>query len=276
MIAYLNGQFLDEEDAVLNVKDLSIQRGYGVFDFLCFREGKPLYLQDYMDRFYTSAQKMFMEVPLSIEETSSIIHQLIKQNHVDDGGIRLQLTGGVSADGYSIAKPGFFITQHHLPAISDEQFHRGSAVISYEYQRTLPEIKSTNYLMGVWLNNLLKRKNAQDVVYHRDCRVSEFPRANIFMVDGSEKIKTPAKNILRGITRKKVIALAQSRYEVVETDVAIDDLLNASEVFLTSSTRLVFPVTKINEATIGSGIAGPVTTTLYKLLLQDQENYLNR
>lgn len=256
MIAYLNGQFLDEQDAVLNVKDLSIQRGYGVFDFLCFRDGKPLYLQDYMHRFYASAQKMFMEVPISLEETTSIIHQLIKQNNVGHGGIRLQLTGGVSADGYSIVKPGFFITQHVVTSISEEQFHRGSSVISFEYQRTLPEIKSTNYLMGVWLNNILKRKNAQDVFFHRGGLVSEFPRANIFMVDDAGRIKTPAKNILRGITRKKIMEMAKTDREVLETAVTVDDLLNAREVFLTSSTRNVFPVTKINEATIGNGTAG--------------------
>ena len=94
--AFLNGQFIDEEKASLHVSDLSIQRGYGVFDYFRTIEHVPLFLDDYLDRFYRSAEVLRLPVGLDRNKLTSVIHELIDRNKMPASGIRLSLTRGNS------------------------------------------------------------------------------------------------------------------------------------------------------------------------------------
>ena len=100
--AFFNGQFIDEEKASLHVSDLSIQRGYGVFDYFRTIEHVPLFLDDYLDRFYRSAEVLRLPVGLDRNKLTSVIHELIDRNKMPASGIRLSLTGGYSPDSYEI------------------------------------------------------------------------------------------------------------------------------------------------------------------------------
>src|SRR5687768_6261342 len=98
MLAFVNGEFIPEQKAMLGVGDLSIQRGYAIFDFFRSRNFVPLFLQDYLQRFYNSAQGLRLPVPYSQEQTTKIIHELVEKNAVANAGFRLVLTGGYSND----------------------------------------------------------------------------------------------------------------------------------------------------------------------------------
>lgn len=268
MTAFLNNTFVANEEARLHSSDLSIQRGYGVFDFLRTVNAQPLFLQHHLDRFFQSAQAMHLQPQHTKEELTQIIHELIHRSQLKEAGIRLLLTGGYSPDTYHTTTPNLLITCNPVTTSTRELFEKGFSIITYEHQRELPHIKSINYLMAVWLHPLLKEKKVDDVLYHHNNCVTEFPRANVFAVTKENKLVTPARNMLKGITRKFVLQQAPTWIEVEERDLTVEELINASEVFLTSTTKRVIPVISVDGRTIGNGKAGRITRQLWECFMQ--------
>lgn len=272
MIAFINNDFLDEKDAVLHVGDLALQRGYAAFDFLRTRNGIPLFVDDYLDRFFNSASLMHLQPRHSKEQIRKIIYELLERNGMPDAGIRMILTGGYSPDSYEPVQPNLVVLQHSLKLPTTEKFSKGIKVITHEYMRDLPSVKSINYLMGIWLQQKVRDQGAQDVLYHINGIVTEFPRANVFIVTKEGRIITPSQNILKGITRLKLLELMKGKFEVEQRPLHLDEVKDAAEVFMTSTTKRLLPVCQVDEAIIGIGIAGPVATQLNQefMLMENQ------
>lgn len=261
-IAYINGQFIEEEKASLHISDLAILRGYGVFDFFRTVNHVPLFIEDHLDRFFHSASGMYLKAGTTREELKSIIHDLIKTNNIPVSGIRILLTGGCSSDSLEISAPNLIITQQKLPPWSPALFEKGVKVITHEYVRELPDIKTTHYMMGVWLQQKIKQHNATDVLYHQNDEVSEFPRSNFFIVTKDDIVVTPEKNILGGITRMKILELARKNFGAEERKITIENIRNAKEAFMTSTTKRILPIVQIDDMLIGNGLPGAVTQFL--------------
>jgi D-alanine transaminase/branched-chain amino acid aminotransferase len=264
MSAYLNNRFVENTEAVLHISDLSMQRGYGLFDFFRTVNGRPLFMQDHLDRFYASASALHLRVDKRREELVLIIEELIKKSALPEAGIRIMLTGGYAKDSYTPSSPNLIITCNPVTTASPADFEKGISIITHAYQRELPHIKSINYLMAVWLQPLLKEKGADDVLYFNKESITEFPRSNIFMVTRDGKLVTPAHNILRGITRKNILSLGAKETDVEERSITPDELMRAKEVFATATSRKILPVVKINNTIVGDGKPGPLTIRLYK------------
>lgn len=274
MSVFLNDQFLENKDASLNIMDLSIQRGYAAFDYLRTVNGKPLFIEDHLDRFYASAQAMRLPISKTKEELTGIINELIKKSGLSQAGIRLILTGGYSPDAYNPVKPNLLITCNPQTLPSVEDVEKGISIITYEYQRDLPQIKNINYMMAVWLQSIIKEKKAEDVLYYRNNILTEFPRANLFIVTKDNALVTPAENILLGITRKKLIGLAIDFIKVEERNISKEELYGAKEIFMCSTTKRILPIIKVDEIKIGNEYPGEITTDLYKRFLSLEEvNY---
>ena len=274
MQVFLNDKIVDEKDAALNISDLSIQRGFAVFDFFRTSNNVPLFIDDYLDRFFNSASSLDLSVPYTRQEIIDIVYELIERNNEPTSGFKLLLTGGYSTDSYEPSQPNFIITQQALSLVSQEKVEQGIKIILHEYMRDLPSIKSTNYLMGVYLGKKIKEKQVDDVLYYNDGNILEFPRANVFIVTKDEVVLTPGKNVLHGITRKKVIELARKHFTVEDRDVTVDELMNAQEVFLTSTTKRLLPVAKVEDTVFATGKAGSVTTRLLEAFSDLEFQYL--
>jgi D-alanine transaminase/branched-chain amino acid aminotransferase len=244
--AFINDHFIPEENATIHYRDLSIQRGYGVFDFFKVVAGKPVFLNDHLERFHYSAKQMRLVVPYSQNELNEIISGLIKRNNISDSGIKLTLTGGYSEDGYHLGTPNFIVAQQDYIKPSAEVKQGGLKLVTYPYQRQLPQVKTIDYLMAIWLQSLLAEKEADDILYHNNGLVSECPRSNIFIVTKKGEIITPLNNILRGITRKHVLVTAKGNYKTEERNISLDELKNAREAFITSTTKMIAPVAQID------------------------------
>ncbi|MEJ1237498.1 aminotransferase class IV [Chryseolinea sp. T2] len=266
--AYIRGQIVPVSDALIHVSDLAIQRGYGIFDFFKIEDGHPFFINDHLDRFFESARILKLQVPAQRDEIEQAIHQLIARNEMPSSGIKLILTGGYSADGYAPGESNLILTQHALKLPTNEQVEKGVRVISYPYFKEFPAAKSINYMMGIWLLDVLQQERAADVLYYHDEVISEFPRSNIFMVDHSGTLLTPSRNILKGVTRKNVISLASRSMTVLEKDITRDDLYGAAEVFLTSTTKRILPIVEVDHRVIGNGKPGPIALGLLTKLLQ--------
>lgn len=271
MLAYLNGEFIPLEDAKLHVSDLAIQRGYGIFDFFRVSEGVPLYLEDYLNRFYRSAETMGLEGVIGRPALKDIVTQLIRRNGVPEAGMKLILTGGYSPDAYHPVKGNFLVSQHNLVLPTPAQVEEGISVITYPYRREIPEVKTINYIMGVWLLRKMEEARAADVLYHRDGLVSEFPRCNFFVVTRQGTLVTPANHILHGITRMRVLEVASAVCPVEVRDLRLEEVNDAAEAFLTSTTKGILPIVRVDDRPVGAGKPGPVTRALRDLLRQREK-----
>jgi D-alanine transaminase/branched-chain amino acid aminotransferase len=250
---------------------LSIQRGYALFDFLRSVNSIPLFLPGHLDRFFGSADGLHLTVPYTRDQLGAVVQELIQRNGIDEAGIRLMLTGGSSPDTYHPTTPNLVITCLPVRTATNEDFEKGLRLITYEHQRELPHIKSINYLTGVWLQPLLRQQQADDVLYHSKGLVTELPRSNVFIVSKEGSLCTPAAGILHGITRKKVLELAGGLLPVEERAVALEEIYNSSEMFITSTTRRLLPVREVDGRLIGNGKPGSVTRELYRRFRELEE-----
>ena len=114
MDVFLNDRFIPAQEATLSVQDLSIQRGYGVFDFFRLQEGTLLYVEDHLARFENSASLLRLPIPYGKGKMKEIIRELTQRNGLRDAGIRMVLTGGYSADAWQIGQPAFLVMQGDL------------------------------------------------------------------------------------------------------------------------------------------------------------------
>ena len=274
MYTYLQNKIVPAEKAFLHVRDLSIQRGYGVFDFFKIKDGHPFFLNDYLERFYNSAKIMHLTVPHSHEELEYIIYQLIQKNNIEESGIKIILTGGYSEDGYQPAEPNLILTQHPLTLPAKEQIEKGVKIIAHDYVRDLPAAKTINYSMGIWLINQVKIQQAYDVLYYQNNIVSEFPRCNFFIVKKDNTVVTPVDRVLHGITRKNILKLAAHRYKAEEGIITLDDIREAKEAFLTSTTKRIVPIVQINNTLINDGKPGAVSLSLLEDLITLEQDDL--
>jgi D-alanine transaminase/branched-chain amino acid aminotransferase len=272
MYSFFNNEFLPIEKNLIHVSDLATQRGYGIFDFFKVVNGKPLFIEDYLTRFYRSAEAMRLPVSLSREELKKIIAELIQKNGVADAGIKMILTGGYSPDGYEIAKPNLIITQHTLTMPGQAVLEKGIKVITHEYVRDIPHVKTINYIMGIWLQLKVKEQHAADVLYHMNGVVSEFPRCNLFIVKENGDVVTPANRVLHGITRMNILKLSGKNFSVREHDVHLEEVYAAKEVFLTSTTKRILPIVQVDDKVIGTGNPGPVSLAILSQLVELERN----
>jgi branched-chain amino acid aminotransferase len=276
LFAYNHGQIVPLEQASLHISDLAVQRGYGVFDFIKVQRGLPLFLENYLDRFYQSARHMGLEVPLSREELRKVIDKLSEANGLEVAGMKMILTGGYSEDGYTPTAANLLITQFPLVLPSEEKVAKGIPIMTHDYVREFPEVKSINYTMGIRLIGQLKERGAEEVLYVKNGLVTEFPRCNFFIVQEDDTVVTPSSNILYGITRKNVLELAGRRYKTEVRNITMQEVLLAKEAFLTSTTKRILPIVKIDDTVIGSGEPGSTTLRLLQDLIALEEYNVKR
>ena len=266
MHCVINGQFVSIQEARIGIRDLALLRGYGIFDFFRVKDNVPLFIDDHIDRFFRSAKTTRLPLSYTKRELKDQVLELIQLNSAQLSGIRLLLTGGYSEDGYTPGPPNLIVTQEAIKQPGPAVYQNGVTLIKHEFQREVPQVKTTGYLTGIWLMDKIKAADAMDVLYHSHGHITELTRSNIFIVQQNDTIKTPSDKILLGITRKNVLNLARESFQVEESAVTLDDLNKAKEVFITSTLKRVVPVIKVDDKVYGDGNPGPVTQALMEQL----------
>ncbi|MDQ4142069.1 MAG: aminotransferase class IV [Bacteroidota bacterium] len=271
LYVYHQGEIILLQDAFLHISDLAVQRGFGIFDFFKVQNNVPLFLDDYLQRFYESARLMDLPVPFAPDELKKVLYQLMEKNQIPESGIKIVLTGGYSEDGYTPAAPNLIITQQPVSLPPTEVVQQGIKIITYSFVRELAQAKTINYTTGIRLMKQVKARNATDVLYYHNGIITEFPRSNFFIVTQDKQVRTPGQDVLKGITRKNVLELAAKKYPTEEGEVTLTDLAQAKEAFLTSTTKRIIPIVQVNDQLVGNGKPGPVTLDLLQDLT-DLEN----
>ena len=261
---YFNGDIFLLDAVLLKTDDLGLLRGYGFFDYFRTYNGSPFRWDDYWRRFQNSARLLHLELPISQQETAEIVGRLHALSGEKDVAFRFVLTGGYASNSLTVASPNMLIRTEVLVRDSQAVRSAGIKVLPYEYVRDLPEVKTTNYVHMMLMADEMKKQNAADLLYHKNGLVSELTRSNIFIIKDDALI-TPDQYVLHGVTRRVVMELAGPYMEIQVRPVLLEELLNAQEVFTTSSTKQILPVVQVGAEIIGTGAAGKHTLQLQSL-----------
>ena len=270
---YYNEQISPFRHTGMSLNDLLIQRGYGIFDYLRVVDNKPLFVQDHLDRLYNSAALMHMEVPQSKESILKIVMELVAKNDMPYSGLKLIVSGGDSSDGYTLEQPRLTIIQQPLPIPSNHFSVSPFVLMSHPFQRQLPQVKTTDYLMAIYLQPQLKAFGGQDILYTHEGMIKECPRSNFFLISEKGHIVTAQDQILKGITRKNILEEASANgITIEERPIALEEIKTAKGAFIASSTKRIIPVSKIDTTVIPTD--SPVLQKVFDLLVQKEQAYL--
>lgn len=251
---YFNGEVIDESKASISIHNLGVQRGFGVFDLFRGRAGKPVFMEDHLDRFDQSQQFLGLDRLVEKEEIREAIDALQEKNRFKESSFKLLILGDGSESEPAL-KPLFFIINADLSGFKNPEC---AMVILHEYLREYPLIKSINYLTSNQLHRQRMKAGAIDVIYHKDGIISEASRSNVFIVkDGV--IRTPKRNILEGITRKQILTFGCEIATIEIGEVTLSEFHLADEVFISSTLKEIMPVVAIDGNEVRDGRVGPLT-----------------
>lgn len=257
-VFYINGEFADSVSASVPARDLSILRGFGVFDYLRTYGGVPFHLDAHLRRLLRSADLIELACPWDLEELGDIVQETLRRNCFEEAGIRLVATGGDSPNNFM---PGgdsrLLVMATALQALPGAVYRRGAAVATVEQYRHMPEAKTINYIPGIMAHRQAQRRvpDAIDAIYCVDGLVVEGTRSNIFIFKDGRWI-TPDDGLLPGITRAEVIKLLARDGPLELRAIALDEFYAADEIVLTSTTKEIAPIVQVDDRPIGAGVPG--------------------
>jgi D-alanine transaminase len=282
-LVYLNGDYVAAASACIPVLDRGFMFGDGVYEVMPVYSGKIFRVEEHLQRLQRSLEAVDMHCPQCEQDLPSICSHLIENNiQQHDGFIYLQITRGVMQlrdQAYSRdMQPTVLVMCQAFDYPSQSRDTQGIRAITLEDNRWLDcHIKSINLLPNVLLRQQAIDAGAAEAILIRDDLAIEGTASNLFVVK-DEVIYTPPKSrfMLGGVTREVVIELCnEHRLLVREMPVTEDELHDADEIWMTSSTREIMPVTTLNQHKVGKGVPGPMWLQVIELY-QEFKNSIMR
>lgn len=261
----VNGQIYPLREAPIYINDLAFMRAYGIFDFCHLAHGSVVFGDAYWQRFITSAAECNIPIVLEKEELWSRIRKLCETNNMFDGYVKFIYTAGHSSNGHDPdGRPNLVLllyTAYHNPPAAE-----GYALRLDRFTRIPSQAKTIDYANSLRQFKSLKAQGFLDVLYHDGTYITESARANFFAVDANGTLRTNPNAVLEGITRKQLLQIAAHVIDVDLRPISIGELPFVQEAFITSTTKYLFPITRINDLMIGHGNIGQQSQRLYDLL----------
>jgi len=272
---YLNGEWLPREAAKISVFDRGFLFADGVYEVIPVYAGKPVYLDAHLQRLGRSLAAIELENPLEDAEWPRVIKELIAQNGTGDLSIYIQISRGVASTPRDHAFPDecvptvLMFTNPIKPLVKDPYKAAIKAVLKGDIRWGRCDIKSVSLLGNVMLRQMAVAEGAQEALLIRDGWVTEGAASNVFIAQHGEVMTPPeGPEILSGITRASVLSLLRGEdIEVRETSISTAMLKQADEVWVSSSTKGVAPVTQVNGLPIGDGKPGPIWQRIQHLYI---------
>jgi branched-chain amino acid aminotransferase len=270
----INGQITDGNSAKVPVLDHGFLFGEGIYETLRTYNHQPFLLDRHLDRLRVSADGIGLSVPLTDQEFIQRIEATMARSNVSiERYIRLLITRGVGELNYDpllCKNPTVVIIIKPHPETAAKILERGitivvSSILRNHPRSVNPRIKSNNLLNNALAMQEALRNGADEALMHNHRgEIAECAQANLFIVRDGEAI-TPSieTGLLEGVTRNFIFEVGHTIGIPVRSDVLHDsDLETADEIFITSSTREVLPVTTVDGRPVGKGLPGPITQNL--------------
>lgn len=278
MIAYVNGQYVAEEQATVSVFDRGFLFADAVYEVTAVINGKLVDVEHHIARLQRSCHELQLSLPYTVEEIKQIHSQLIERNNVNEGLIYLQLTRGNAKHRNFLfpdknIQPTLVLFAQKTNIVDNPKAKNGIKVVTVDDIRWARcDIKTVALLAASMAKEHAKQQGADDAIFIKDGKVTEGSSSNCFILNQHNQLQTRelSHEILPGITRKAILSLAKEQgLAIVEKAFSLDDMLAAKEVFITSATSLVWPAININGQTIGEGKPGSVAVRLREIYLEN-------
>jgi len=268
-LMYVAGEYVPVGEARVSALDAGLLFGAGLFETLRVYGGRPFRLGAHLARLRESGEALRILVAETDDEIAAVIDRLVAENGVGEARVRLTATRGPLAEGEEddAGPPATLLVTAGPMTPYPEAFYRGGAtaiVSDIHASETDPRTyhKTTNYLANLLALREARRGRAAEALrFNSRNHLAEGAVSNVFLVSGGRLLTPPVEDgLLAGITRSAVLEVAaEVGVDAEQRSLAVGDLLDADEVFLTNSIMEVMPVTRVEARTIGAGEPGPVT-----------------
>lgn len=263
----LNDCFKERDQVNIDFEDRGYQFGDGIYEVIRVYNGVSFQMEPHLKRLQQSAQSIELTLPYPIEIIKKKLNELVLKNTLSDGIVYIQITRGVASRTHhypdqSTAVLVAYTTQSKRPIkILNTGIH---AIITDDIRWVRCDIKSLNLLGNSMAKQHAKKHGYDEAILHRDEIITEGSSSNVFIVKNNVLFTHPANNlILNGITRMEVLRMAKEiGYQVIQEAFSVKELIDADEVFVTSTTMEITPVIKINQSIVGTGKPGNITRKL--------------
>ena len=272
--AYIDGKMVPIAGAKISLLDWGFLHSDATYDVAGVLQGKFFRLDDHIERFFASMEKLHMSIPHSRSDLRAILIDCVRTSGLKDAYVEMICTRGLpqpgSRDPRTCTNQFFAFAIPFVWIATFEKQKEGLHLIISSRQRIPPEsidptVKNYHWLdMVMGLFEAYERGGETAIVVDANRNLVEGPGFNVFAVNGST-LTTPGKGVLEGMTRRTTIEIApECGYEVELRDLPAQEALAADEVFITTTAGGLIPITKIDGQTIGAGVPGPVTQKLGK------------
>ena len=273
-IAYVNGRYTPLRDAGVNVEDRGYQFADGVYEVVCVQAGRFIDEDLHLARLERSLGEIRIGKPMARAALRRVLHEVVRRNRVRDGLLYMQVTRGVSRRDHAFPSlgtpPSLVVTvRRSAPYPADADRWAGRAVTHPDERWARCDIKSVSLLPNVLARQAAREGGAiEAVLIDAHGMVTEGAATTVWIVDGQGVLRTRHLDhqVLPGCTRDALTALLDAEgIGFEERGFSVEDLRGARELFLTSATSFVRPVTVLDGAAVGDGTVGPVTRRLFAL-----------
>lgn len=273
-IAYVNGQYVPHSQASVHIEDRGYQFADGVYEVVTIVNGKMIDEEGHLKRLSRSLSELRIDEPMKPVPLKMVMREVVRRNGILNGIIYLQVTRGVAPRDHPFPKntpPALVMTAKRLSMNKLEKTaEKGVSVLTVpDIRWARRDIKSVSLLPNVLAKQEAKDKGAYEAFQvDEEGMVTEGSSTNAWIVDQNGKVITrPISNdILAGITRASLLRELQKKG--IETELrsfSVEELQNAREVFLTSSTSYVLPVVQVDDHVIGNGNPGSISMALREI-----------
>ena len=271
-IVYLNGRFLPKEEACVPVMDRGFLLGDGIYEVIPAFAGRAFRLQEHLQRLQNSLDAIRIRNPFTEAVWEELVNEIIQRNNNGDLSVYLQVTRGVvEKRDHAFSddiQPTVFIMASPIPKIDIHNLRKGHSAITVEDIRWARcDVKAITLLANLLLRQQAVDADAAEAILIKDGNAIEGAASNLFIVEDGTII-TPAKGkcLLPGITRDLVLEIAgTNKLPYREEPISLERLRAADEIWMTSSTREILPITELDGSPVGNGKTGHVWETVFDL-----------
>lgn len=265
----LNERFLERDEANIDIEDRGYQFGDGVYEVIRVYDGACFAMDAHIERLRRSAEQIEMTLPYSLTVLKKNLLMLVEKNNIKTGTVYVQVTRGAAPRAHYFPENSSSVLVAYVQNLDRPLTKTRNGVkvtLTEDIRWKRCDIKSLNLLGSVLAKQKAKNKGCDEAILHRDDVITEGSSTNVFIIKDQVIYTHPVNNlILNGITRSKALNIAkEKKLHVVEEAFTIKELLNADEIFITSTTMEITPVIQVDQTVIASGQPGPVTCILQK------------
>ncbi|MBI5196703.1 MAG: branched-chain-amino-acid transaminase [Nitrospirae bacterium] len=281
---YLNNKLVLRDKALISVFDHGFLYGDGIYETLRAYDGVAFKFDEHIERLFRSAAMIGLKIPMSPADIKKAVYKTIRANKLKEAFIRINISRGagpIGLDPRLCPEPTFVIICNPFKDYPEQYYEKGVKVVIVNVRRNFknalnPMIKSLNFLNNVLANIEGMKEDAHEaIMLNYKGYIAEGTTSNIFFIK-NKTLFTPELEvgILDGITRRIILNLAdEAGMKLSEGRFIPDDVYDADEVFISSTTREIMPVTKIDDIKIGSK-TGRITKALLAAYRKKVDEYI--